>query len=171
MRWEALEAVGGYDSTLIAGEEPEMCLRMRRLGWQIWRINAKMTLHDAAMTRFGQFWRRARRAGYAFAEGAAMYGNGPERYCVANVWRAAFWAFGLPGLILIGWVLFGSMALWGCLVFPAQIARLALREGGGRFAWKRATLLTVGKFAEALGVLEYISGRIQKKRTQLIEYK
>ena len=82
MRWEALMAVDGYNPDLIAGEEPEMCLRMRRLGWKIWRLDAEMTLHDAAILRFGQFWKRARRGGYAYAQGAAMYGRGLRRTCL-----------------------------------------------------------------------------------------
>src|SRR3712207_5830630 len=47
-RVEALRAAGGYSSDLIAGEEPDLCLRLRRLGWRIRRIDAEMTLHDAA---------------------------------------------------------------------------------------------------------------------------
>lgn len=62
MRGAALDQVGGYDPRLIAGEEPEMCVRLRAKGWKIWRLEAEMTWHDAAMTRFGQFWKRARRA-------------------------------------------------------------------------------------------------------------
>lgn len=65
MRMDALDEVGGYNPALIAGEEPEMCVRLRAAGWKIWRIDTEMTLHDAAMTRLGQFWSRARRAGHA----------------------------------------------------------------------------------------------------------
>jgi GT2 family glycosyltransferase len=82
MRVAAFQAVGGYDPHLIAGEEPELCVRLRAAGWQIWCLDAEMTLHDAAMTRFGQYWRRARRAGHAYAEGAAMHGAPPERHGV-----------------------------------------------------------------------------------------
>ena len=66
MRADALEAVGGYRDDLIAGEEPELCVRLRAAGWRIWRLDREMTLHDAAMTRFDQWWRRAVR-------GAAMH--------------------------------------------------------------------------------------------------
>ena len=37
MRVEAFEAVGGYRAQLIAGEEPELCVRLREIGWKIWR--------------------------------------------------------------------------------------------------------------------------------------
>ena len=59
VRTEALEAIGGYRDDMIAGEEPEMCVRLREAGWKIWRLDTDMTLHDAAITRFGQWWTRA----------------------------------------------------------------------------------------------------------------
>lgn len=171
MRWDALEDVGGYDPTLIAGEEPEMCLRMRRLGWQIWRLDAEMTLHDAAMTRLGQFWSRMRRGGHAAAEGAAMYGRDPERHGVAQTRRALLWGGLIPLLILLGWAVIGPVALLGLLVYPAQVARLALRGGGGTWAWQQAGLLTIGKFAECRGVIDYYWRKWRRQRATLIEYK
>ena len=51
MRRDAFRAVGGFDPALIAGEEPELCVRLRAAGWRIWRLDAEMTLHDAAITR------------------------------------------------------------------------------------------------------------------------
>ena len=83
MRRAAFDAVGGYDPTRIAGEEPELCLRLRGRGWRIARIDAPMTVHDAAMTRVGQWWRRSQRGGYVDAEGFAELGFRYPR------WRAA----------------------------------------------------------------------------------
>ena len=171
MRWAALDAVGGYNPGLIAGEEPEMCLRMRRQGWTIWRLDAEMTLHDAAMTRFGQFFKRAQRAGFAGAEGAAMYGRGPERHGVVGTRRSLIWGLAIPLVILLGLLVIGPVALAGLLVYPAQVIRLALRDGGDRFAWEQATLLTVGKFAEARGVIDYYWRRWRGHQAALIEYK
>ncbi len=96
MRLPALRAAGGFREDLIAGEEPELCLRLRRAGGEVWRIDAEMTLHDAAMTRFGQWWRRSRRAGHAFAEGAALHGAGPDRHWVAETRRALIWGRASP---------------------------------------------------------------------------
>ena len=73
VRREALEAVNGFDETLIAGEEPEMCRRIRNVGWSIQHIDAPMTLHDLAITRFSQYWRRSQRAGYAYAAVSARF--------------------------------------------------------------------------------------------------
>jgi GT2 family glycosyltransferase len=74
MRAEAFKGVGGFNPAVIAGEEPELCVRLRAAGWRIQRIEHEMTLHDAAMTSWGQWWRRTLRAGHAYAEGAAMHG-------------------------------------------------------------------------------------------------
>ena len=84
VRASAFRRAGGYDPTIIAGEEPELCLRLRRDGWKVLRLDAEMTGHDMAMTRFAQWWRRSVRAGHAYAEGAARHGRGPERHWCAR---------------------------------------------------------------------------------------
>jgi GT2 family glycosyltransferase len=100
MRRAAFDAVGGFDPARIAGEEPELCLRLRGRGWRIRRIDAPMTVHDAAMHRFGQWWRRAQRGGYVDAEGVAELGRGYPR------WRAVpsvlLWTLVLPSLFVSG---------------------------------------------------------------------
>jgi glycosyltransferase involved in cell wall biosynthesis len=70
VRASALQGVGGYRDDLIAGEEPELCVRLRRLGWQIHALEGEMTWHDADMRRFRQWWLRNKRCGYAYATGA-----------------------------------------------------------------------------------------------------
>ena len=176
MRMDALAEAGGFDASLIAGEEPDLCLRLRRAGWEVHRIDAEMTLHDAAMNRLGQFWARARRAGHAYAEGAARHGAGPERHWVAETRRALAWGAALPAAVLAGAAAFGPWALAGLAAYPAQVARLALRDpapgpGGRRFAWTRAGLLTLSKFAEAQGAAGYHLSRWRGRRAGLIEYK
>lgn len=171
MRWDAFDAVDGFDPTLIAGEEPEMCLRMRRAGWKIWRLDAEMTVHDAAITRFGQFWKRARRAGHATAEGMAMYGKDPEKLGVTDTLRSLKWGIAVPAVIAAGCLIFGPVALWLLVIYPAKIVRLAFQRGGDRFAWGRAVLLTVGKFAECRGIIDYYWRNWRGQKAELIEYK
>ena len=170
-RTAAFRAVGGFDPSLIAGEEPELCQRLRRAGWRIWRLDREMTLHDAAMTRLGQFWRRAQRGGHAAAEGAAMHGHGPDRLGVSQTRRALIWGLGLPVIAVLGALLVDGWFAALLLAYPAQVARLALRRGGGRSAWEWAFYTTIGKFAEAQGVLQYRWGRLTHRRRGLIEYK
>jgi GT2 family glycosyltransferase len=167
MRVEAFRTAGGFDPRLIAGEEPELCLRLRAAGWRIWRLDAEMTLHDAAITRFGQWWRRARRAGHAYAEGAAMHGAAPERHRVAQTRRALIWGFALPVAVLVLAPLVPPLALLLALAWPVQVARLARRSGD----LSEALFLTLGKIPEAIGVLDYHLGRLSGRRRGLIEYK
>ena len=58
-RRQVLEESGGYDDTLLAGEEPELCTRLRLKGWTVLHLALSMTTHDLAMTRFSQYWRRS----------------------------------------------------------------------------------------------------------------
>lgn len=171
MRVAALKEVGGYNPDLIAGEEPDLCVRLREKGWRVWRLDHEMTLHDAALTRFGQWWKRTRRAGHAFAEGAALHGTGPTRHWVKETRKALIWGLILPVSIVTGTILLGPWSLLGLGVYLAQFVRLAIREGGDRSARERAFFLVVGKFAEALGALEYYLGRLLGRKGGLIEYK
>lgn len=166
-RTGALLEVGGFNPALIAGEEPELCLRLRANGWEIHRIDAEMTLHDAAMTRFGQWWQRARRAGYTYAEGAAMYGHAPERYKLRALAGSLAWGLVLPLLLLLGALALSPWVLLGFLLYPLQVLRLRLRG----FAWVRALFLTLGKFPETQGALTYVWRRLSRGQDRLIEYK
>lgn len=166
MRVEAVRAVGGYRADLIAGEEPEMCVRLRNAGWRIWRLEAEMTAHDAQITRFGQWWQRSKRAGHAFAEGAALHGAPPERHWVAEVRRALLWGLAGTLVVLACVALFGPVGLLTALIYPVQVIRLARRGG---WAWGFFTVM--GKFAEAQGAVSYYWSRLVGRKKRLIEYK
>lgn len=166
MRRSALSAVQGYRGDLIAGEEPELCFRLRRAGWKILRIQAEMTAHDAAMTRFSQWWQRSRRAGFAYANGAALHGTSPERFRVAETRRAVLWGAALPLVGVLGGLVFPWLGLL-LLAFPAQVLRLQRRG----LDWVAATAMTVGKFPEAQGVVGFYWGYLTGRRRGLIEYK
>ncbi|TYO88752.1 glycosyltransferase family 2 protein [Oceanicella actignis] len=171
MRIEAIEQVGGWRDSLIAGEEPELCVRLRAAGWRIWRLDAEMTWHDADMRRFGQWWRRSVRAGHAFAEGAALHGAPPERHWVAETRRALLWGAALPAAALAGAALVHPAALGLLAAWPAQTARLALRARGAPRAWPLAALTVLGKAAEAQGALRFMAGRALRRPSRLIEYR
>jgi glycosyltransferase involved in cell wall biosynthesis len=171
MRIAALDAVGGYRGDLIAGEEPELCVRLREAGHRIWRLDAEMTLHDAAITRLGQWWRRSERAGHAFAEVSALHGRSRYGIWKVETRRALLWAGAAPAALLLA-VAVSPAFLAGLLIYPAQVARLSARyahvkEGG----LPRAALTVLGKFAEAKGALSYYLGRAGARRRRLIEYK
>lgn len=171
MRRAAFEVAGGFRESLIAGEEPELCLRLRAQGWEVWRIDVEMTLHDAAMSQFAQWWKRSRRGGYAAAEGAALHGRGPDRHGVAQTCRALTWGAVLPAMAFLG-TLATPWALTLLAAYPAQVVRLALRKGGHREDWEEAFWLTLGKLPEITGVTKYfLITRLGTKPIKLIEYK
>jgi len=167
MRVEALRGVDGYNGDLIAGEEPELCVRLRAAGWRVERVDAEMTWHDAGMTRFGQWWKRTKRAGHAFAEGAALHGAPPERHWVRETRRALLWGAVLPLVILGGLLASPWLALLLALAYPVQVVRLGLRDGD----WARAVFAVLGKFAEAQGALGYYLSRLRGRKRGLVEYK
>jgi GT2 family glycosyltransferase len=172
MRMPAFESVGGFRDDLIAGEEPELCVRLRAAGWSVWRLAEEMTLHDAAMTRFGQWWRRAVRGGYAFAEGAYLHGAPPERHWVRESRRAWLWGLGIPLVSLSATIAFGTWGMALLAVYPAQVVRLT--RYGWRQAWENwwwSYFLVLGKFPEMLGQAKFVLHRWRGGRAQLIEYK
>ena len=175
MRVEPLRAAGGFNAALIAGEEPELCLRLRREGRKIVRIDAEMTRHDAAMTRLGQWWRRAVRCGHAYAEGAWMHGRSPERYNVRQVGSTLAWGVVLPVLAIApAWVTNG-WSLLGLLAYPLQWVRIAARQRrrdrSGSDSRLYATSTVMGKFAQCVGIGLFALNLLRGRRAGLIEYK
>lgn len=167
MQTLALRAVDGYRDSMIAGEEPELCVRLRQHGWHIYRLEREMTLHDAAMTRFGQWWKRTVRSGHAFAEGAWLHGAPPERHWVREARRAWIWGVGLPLVTVIATIALGHWAALLILAYPLQWLRLFLRDG----SVLSSTFLLIGKFAEAYGAMKFHIARLRGVAGQIIEYK
>lgn len=182
MRVAPLRGVGGYDPTLIAGEEPELCVRLRRRGWKVLRLDAEMTLHDLAMTRFGQWWRRQIRSGYGSLDITRRGGGtGPFARQVRSVliwtvgWLAATVVLGIVALALSG-PLAGAWVVSASGSAPtAQALRLAVkvqkRAGGARTALAYAVLTMIGKWGELAGQVGHLYDRAVGHRSSLIEYK
>ncbi|WKA30626.1 glycosyltransferase family 2 protein [Bradyrhizobium roseum] len=172
MRAAALHGVGGYREDFIAGEEPELCVRLRAAGWSIWRIDEEMTLHDAAMTRLGQWWRRNVRSGYAFAMGRHVHGAPPERLWVWESRRALIWGIGIPLLACAGTVLLGPPGLAILLIYPVQLLRRIPRQpGAGSDRVKLAFFEVLARFAEAFGQMKFAVDARTGMKTKIIEYK
>lgn len=171
-RAQAFVAVHGFRTELIAGEEPELCYRLRTAGWKVWRIKRAMAWHDAAMTSFFQWWRRSVRGGYAYAEGAYLHGSSTERYAIRESMRIWFWGLGVPMASLFLFVLVGWGGLLLLLAYPVQVFRLAVR--GARSASENlisSFFLVLGKFPELQGQFKFLWRKSIGARSRLIEYK
>lgn len=175
MRVTALQQVGGFNPELIAGEEPELCVRLRSLGWTIWRIPQEMAYHDAQMLHFRQWWKRCIRGGHAYAEGAWLHGKPPEYHWVRENLSIAFWGLFFPLFVLFlallthGWglILFGLYLL---LIY--RIYRGKKKEGlNHQDAFFYGLFCVLSKFPQVYGQLKFYLGRLVKRKSGLIEYR
>ncbi|MCG2632726.1 glycosyltransferase [Bradyrhizobium sp. WYCCWR 13023] len=172
IRVKAFREVGGYRDDMIAGEEPELCVRLRQARWRIWRLDAEMTLHDAGMTRFSQWWRRSLRGGYAYALGASLHGKSPDRHKIIEARRAWAWGLWLPVTIAFACATFGAWPALLLLAYPLQIARISLKRTGPlRDRLTVATFQTLAKFPEAIGQIMFARDHLFGHNRGLIEYK
>ena len=185
---------------MAAGEEPELCQRLREKGWKVLRIDAEMTVHDSAMLRFGQWWKRAVRSGYGAMDVATRFRRGKDGLFVKQVKSARVWAVTWPASVVTTalltfvnvWLLgrrflppreasgaaIGAALCCGGLVaalWPLQVLRLAWkarrRVGGWRTALAYGLLTMVGKFANVAGQHRYRRDRATGRNTRMIEYK
>lgn len=174
-RRRALAEVDGYAPELIAGEEPDMCLRLRRRGWRIRRIDAEMTLHDAAMTRIGQWWRRSERGGYAATNLWWRYRGASDNFTSRPLKAAVVWMLGVPIATVVATMLLGWPGLLLLLVYPAQAAQIALRSWrqgrDPRTSLARGIFFTLGKLPGTIGTLRFFWRTLLGRRATLIEYK
>lgn len=164
IRASAFAEVGGMDGTIAAGEEPEMCLRLRRKGWLIARINREMAWHDASMTRFGQWWKRALRSGRGSID---VYAKTGGQVFAVQVKRARLWTIGWSLALLCALsskvILGETMYMWAVLavvaLYPLQILRIATRMHGKGLSLGEALvyggLMMIGKWAEFFGHLSH----------------
>lgn len=177
-RVAAFGPAGGFDETLIAGEESDLCLRLKKAGWSVLSVDTAMGLHDAAIFEFSQWRRRMRRTGYAYAEHLARNGKASLPSWKKQVLRFSFWGLCLPLFLLItAFALFaaGQSLLWLLLplsLYPIQFFRIWMRERGkSRYAAQIALLAVYEKFAELGGALQFLIKSIAGNGSKIIEYK
>ncbi|QHO78434.1 glycosyl transferase [Bradyrhizobium sp. CCBAU 051011] len=172
IRTAALTQAGGYREELIAGEEPELSVRLRAFGWAIWRLDQEMTLHDAAISRFSQWWLRMVRSGYAFAQGRHLHGSTLEKLWIWESRRAWLWGFWLPLVCLGAIASFGISGLTSLLVYPLQILRRMTRlSGPWSERFQLALFEMLARFSEALGQLRFLRDRLAGRHGRIVEYK
>jgi GT2 family glycosyltransferase len=172
MRVSAIVDVGDFDGTLIAGEEPELCARLRAAGWKVWRLEHEMTLHDAAMMRLRQWWLRSVRSGFGYAQVWFTTRTRAETLYQREVARAAVWGGLLPSIIVVATLIAPIVIVPAALLYIGQIARIALRRGArSRDGWLYGAFAVLSKLPEFQGVLRYGLSRLSKRKRSSIVYK
>lgn len=171
VRASAYQKIGGFNPRVIAAEDDDLCLRIGAAGWKLVRLPLPMTRHDAAMTSFAQWWRRAVRAGHGYAQVGALH---PSHFRRERA-RVFAWGLLLPLVILFGMLVSGwSLALGLALYALSWLRSLRglQREGLGlSCAARQAFFLTLSKFPNLQGMLTYYWRAIRDREMRIIEYK
>jgi hypothetical protein len=180
VRADAFESAGGFRGDLLVNETRDLCVRLRRRGAHIWRLDAPMALAGPRAGDFNAWWNEGIMRGYEFAHGAALHGAPPDRLFFGERLRAVIWGGLLPALIL-GGALFGAVVVTflsplsnplmfalavfglGAILYAIKIVIAAAERGGKPDAWAFGLWSTIGRFAEAVGVSRYFLGATRAK--------
>jgi GT2 family glycosyltransferase len=165
IRRSVLEATGGFDENLVAGEDPELSYRIRGYGRQILRIDAPMSVHDINMTTFRQYLKRAYRSGYAYAEIGLRFIRNPEKLWLKESIRILAKALLPIGLLLagaltgnIGWgLLLGALILLRPLIHIGRMKQESQQPWGYVLLYAGHTALVV--YPQFWGMVRYFWGR------------
>ena len=180
IRRQVLEEIQGYDPTLIAGEDPEICQRLHARGYAIRYLDHLMTWHDLAITTWTQYWRRAIRTGHAYAEISNLL-----RHTTTPLWQREsrknfFHAIVLTGIFFFGILLTLVLKSPVPVLLSLTLFILLSMRSAWRSRWRSnnaLTLLLYGFHSQfqhipiALGQLSYYYHRWRGQRRRLIEYK
>jgi hypothetical protein len=175
VRASEAERVGGYNPRVIAAEDDEFAVRLCGAGGKVLRSERSMTLHDADMHHLSQWWRRAKRCGYGYAQVEQLHGAPPVRKFRDERRRVLTWGVAVPAavLALAPATLGTSLLLSG--IYPLRAARIAHRSAKaglpmrGSVAWGLSCAFA--SLPEAVGMAKYHLDRLFKRTPTIIEYK
>ena len=185
-RVEAFRAVNGFDPSVPAGEEPELCQRLRARGGSVVRLDADMTWHDSAMLKFGQWAKRQFRTGYGGLDFSTRFGknHGHDDPFRRQIVSARVWSLGWPLVLVcvtalvatIGGPVAAIVAALILLMAPvAQAVRIALKNRGRTGTLFAATayggLTMLAKPFHLAGQCLYLRDHCAGRHARLIEYK
>ena len=174
IRSRVFQELKGFSPMVIAGEEPELCYRLRQKGWKIHRLDHQMTLHDAAITHFSQWWKRAVRSGHAYAHGYALHGREKERYCLRDLLRIWIWIVVIPIFIVLSVLIFNSAFFFFFVVYFLYIVKITMdincKLNNMKYSFLYATFNLFGKIPQLIGQILFIIKFIFKRKFSIIEY-
>ncbi len=174
IRSDVFRQLGGFKANVIAGEDSEFGVRLSLAGFKVTKIDHFMAIHDANMTTFQQWWKRAVRGGHAIGQRADLNGNTLAQDCVKERKSTLVWGVFLPILALF-LLIFASR--WSLLVllaylFLATKVYFYRRNQGenSRDAFTYAQFMPLVKIANGLGLLKFYVNKF-KHSYEIIEYK
>lgn len=167
--------VGGFDQKIIAAEDDDLCIRVRKAGYTIFRLDADMSYHDANIMHLSQWFKRSKRGGHGYANIHHLHGHSPEHYFRRELISVSVWG----GLIPLAFLLFLLVQPWAAvlllafyLLFVAKtIVRRIAKGDNVKVAVAYGALIFTGKIPELMGIFEYWKNRLLSRKHQLIEYK
>jgi GT2 family glycosyltransferase len=175
IRKTALAAVGGYANNVIAAEDDELAVRLRQTGSTLLWINHTCIIHDADMHYLGQWWQRAKRCGYAYAQVSQLHGAAPERKFVTEIRRTWLWGLIMPALILGLIIPTKGLSLLLLARYPFSVLRNALRMRQQGFSTVDGVIwgisCALAPLPQMLGAAKFSLNQWLQQQPQIIEYK
>lgn len=172
---KAFAEVQGFNPLVVAGEEPDLCYRLRQRGWEIHRIDVLMAKHDADMTKFSQWWKRSVRSGYGYALGYFLHKGDGGKVCVRECTKIWFWALLFPGGILFAAVFLSGWWSLGLLGYLFQFVKVFFWSRKGNMEFRKAFIyaffMVIVKWPQFVGQLSYIIEKIFNNHPEIIEYR
>ena len=174
---ESFRTLGGFNDSVIAGEEPEMCYRLTKSGGKVYRTDHDMTLHDAQMHRFAQWWKRTLRSGHAYMQCLYIHRLSPNWNDAKSVGSILFWGALLPLLFLLSlssqYFGFANLIV---ILYIYLIVKFYVYVRKTKRSTRFESLIyslytTLGKVPQVLGVLKFIYSTLASKKPKIIEYK
>lgn len=174
-RMNAFLQVNGFNTNLIAGEEPDLCFRLRQIGWRIYKIKTDMASHDANIKHFSQWWKRTKRSGFAYANGLWIHGKKNERFRMKETFGIWFWAFLLPVCIVVTSLLISQFFIMLSIAYFLLFFKITLSKHKDQLSWKRSMIYgfftVLGKFPQFLGLISFYYKSIFNRESKIIDYK
>lgn len=170
----AFEEVQGFNPTVIAGEEPDLCYRLRKKNWSIFRLDHPMTLHDAAITRFSQWWKRCVRTGHAYAQGYALHAQDGQLYCLKESVKSWLWAFIFPVIVLILALTINKAIFIMFTAYFIQIVKITINMNNRIEDVRKSMIYSIftvaGKLPQFIGQLLFLKRKFTGEEYSIIEY-
>ena len=175
VRRAAFERVGGFNAAVVAGEESELCYRLRQFGNRIYRLDHEMALHDADMTTFSQWFKRTKRTGHAYAQGYFLQRGDRQGFSVKQSAKIWLWSLLFPFAVVVTSFAIDPRCLWLATIYVFRLARIAIRKYRQVGSIKRSlvySLFTIlAPWPQLVGQLMYIHRSLLQRTIYIIEHK